>query len=351
MGFPGIPRLATARGGGDRAACPVQAVAAGGVAVPNPVRRPPRHPSVLHPPARRAKVRGIRPKRKAAPLSSPIRRLYALTLDIVNAMDERNLGVIAAGVAFYALLAVFPALAATIAIWGFFADPGVISTYLAVAAEFVPAEAVHLVEDQLAALMTTTASTLGWATLVSIAVALYSVRNGVDALVRGLNAAHARRQRGTAARFLVALLMAISLIGLVLAALATTLLAPFVLAFVPNGPLHDWLTGSMPWVVMFFAIFVTLGILYRYGPNHPVQRAPWITPGAFIAALLWAGASLAFSVYLANFGSYNRIYGSIGAVIALIMWFYISAYTILLGAVVNAELNRRREDDSRPAVT
>lgn len=266
--------------------------------------------------------------------------LLRLVTAVWNAMDERNLGLIAAGVAFYTMFAIFPGMAATIAIWGFFANPVVMMDYLDQIHGVIPDAAYGVIEKQLATLLATTTSTLGWTTALSLAVALYSVHNGVAALVTGLNAIHARRKRQGFTRIVGSMLLTVTLIGLILSALLVVVVTPILLNFLTLGPAEDFILRYLPWVVMFLVLMIVLGLFYRWGPNMEDERHSWLTPGAVLAALLWAGASMAFSAYLTNFGSYNRIYGSIGAVIALLMWLYISAYIVLFGAVLNAERDR-----------
>ncbi len=269
--------------------------------------------------------------------------LVSLARSVWHASDDRHLGLIAAGVAFYTMLAIFPGMAANIAIWGFFADPVVMRDYLAQIHDLIPDAAYGIIEAQLTALLAANSSTLGWTTVVSLAVALYSVHSGVSALVAGLNAIHASRSRSGIMRLVGSILLTLALIGLFLTALATVVILPLALNFLPLGPFTGYILTILPWAVMFVVVLVVLGLFYRWGPNMDA-RHPWITPGAVLAALLWAAASMAFSVYLANFGAYNRVYGSIGAVIALLMWLYISAYIVLLGAAINAERARMIRD-------
>lgn len=266
--------------------------------------------------------------------------LLRLATAVWNAMDERNLGLIAAGVAFYTMFAIFPGMAATIAIWGFFADPAVMIDYLDQIHGVIPDAAYGVIEAELKMLLATTTSTLGWTTALSLAVALYSVHNAVAALVTGLNAIHARRHRPGLLRIAGSILLTLALIALMLLALSVVVITPILLNFLTLGPAEGFILRYLPWVVMFLVLMIVLGLFYRWGPNMEDGRHSWLTPGAVLAALLWAAASMAFSAYLANFGSYSRIYGSIGAVIALLMWLYISAYIVLFGAVLNAERER-----------
>ncbi|MDJ0629806.1 MAG: YihY/virulence factor BrkB family protein [Rhodobacter sp.] len=253
-------------------------------------------------------------------------------------MGERDLDLIAAGVAFYAMLSVFPAVAAVIALWGFVADPAVIESQLDLLRPLIPAEVFAIIDGQTSALIGSNNSTLGLATLISTAVAIWTARAGVDALKRGLNAAYGTQPRSGISGFLVSLLLTFALVGIALVALASIVVAPLILAFFP-----DFLLGGNTMVVVRWAVTVAvvmggLGVIYRYGPNHRGPRPDWISPGAVIAILLWAAASTGLSTYLANFANYNEVYGSIGAVIALLLWLFLSALSVLLGAAVNSEL-------------
>ena len=252
-------------------------------------------------------------------------------------MSDRHLTLIAAGVAFYTMFAIFPGMAATIAIWGFFADPTVMRTYLDLIRELIPDAAYGILETQLDALLAARSPGLGWATGLSLAVALYSLNSGVAALIGGLNAIEGRRPRSGLRGMIVSATLTLVLIGMVLAGLATVVVVPLALGFLPLGPANALILQVLPWIVLFLIVLMALGLFYRWGPDRGADRHGWITPGAILAAALWAAASLGFSAYLANFGTYNRVYGSIGAVVALLMWFYIAAFIMLLGAALNAE--------------
>lgn len=257
-------------------------------------------------------------------------------------MDERNLALIAAGVAFYTMFAIFPGMAATIALWGYFSSPEVIPAYLSVVHDFIPDEAYALLESQLHAMVVADHSTIGWTTALSLLIAAYSVHNAVAAMIDGLNALHSRAHRPGLPRFLASIAITAALFALVFAALAAVVIVPTVLAYVPALHISGTALTLLPLGILVIVGLITLGLFYRYGPNHPDVRPPWITPGSLLASVLWAGVSLGFSFYLANFNSYNRIYGSIGAVVALLMWFYLLAYVVLLGGAVNLELERQK---------
>jgi len=263
--------------------------------------------------------------------------------DLLDLTGDRHIGLIAAGVAFFLMLALFPAAAAVVAVWGFFADPAIVSEHLSAAADFLPHEAYAIVENQIGALISANVSQFGWATAISIGAALWSTRTGVGALVQGVNATFGAENRTGIGHQVVALLLTLALIGMAIVAMAATIVLPLVLAFAPLGPLGETLVTLVRWSIAPVVTVFGIGLFYRYGPNQRGARRPrWFTPGLLVAVVLWLAGSEAFSVYLANFGNYNRIYGSIGALVALLMWFYLSAYAILLGAAVNAVIEDRR---------
>ena len=257
-------------------------------------------------------------------------------------VGDGHFGLIAAGVAFYAMFAVFPGLAAVVAIWSLVSDPQVISGYLGVAERFLPPDAASLIHDQVMELLNAPAATLGWTTFVSLALALYSARAGVSALVQGLDVVHRAKPRRWLRGWLVDFVLTAALIGALIVALATVVIVPILLNYVSLGTFEATLTRILPWSAMFLLVLTCLSILYRFGPNVPGGfKSGWITIGVVFAALAWAGVSIGFSAYLSNFNNYNRIYGSIGAVIILMMWLYLSVWAILVGGAINAELDAR----------
>jgi len=257
-------------------------------------------------------------------------------------MDERNLSLIAAGVAFYAMLALFPALAALIAIWGFFSDPLIIFEQLVLLERFVPTDAYALIEAQVVSLTKATDSTLGWASALSTIIALWTARSGVAALIRGLNTVHRAPTRAGLRSISTAIVLTMTLILIAIVAVGTIIIFPVALAFLPMAKASAQFLEVLRWVIVISVVLFGFGVLYRYGPNTGGERANWITPGAIAAVIIWGAVSAGFSYYLSNFGNYNEVYGSIGAVIALLMWFYISAWVVLLGGSLNAALKRRK---------
>jgi Predicted membrane protein len=272
-----------------------------------------------------------------------VRETAKFGLSLFGRLVESNITLVSAGVAFYAMLAIFPGISATIAIWSAFADPAVIHTYLKVASEFIPPEAYALINDQIQSWLIGPRPSIGLGVIISAAVTLFSARAGVAALVLSLNVIHGTKPRATIWSFIMGYLMTVSLVGVMLAALATVVIVPIVVNFLPFHEVTKILLSGLPWGAMILLMFTALGILYRYGPNTEGKRDPILTLGAVLAAAVWSLSSLGLTYYLANFGNYNRVYGSIGAVIALLVWLYLSAFSVLLGAALNAELSAFRK--------
>ncbi len=254
---------------------------------------------------------------------------------------EARLGLISAGVAFFGFLAIFPAAASVITLWGLASDPEVIRGQVALLKDFLPDDAFLVLDTQVQALITASGSSFGIATILSTLFALWSARAGVDALIQGLDAAYGTTQRGGVWHAVQAILLTGTLIGVALVSVFAAVVVPLLLAVLPLGPASSrWLEVTNE-VLGLSVMVVGVALAYRFGPNHLPPGRPRIVPGLILSTLLWAAASRGFMLYLANFGSYNQIYGSIGAVVALLMWFWLSSYAVLLGAALNAVMPRR----------
>jgi membrane protein len=256
-------------------------------------------------------------------------------------IKKGNLSLISAGVAFFTMLSVFPALAALVAILSLIADPVVVVAQLEQVQGLMPEEVYRILKARIVAMVSTSSNTLGWAGIVSISFALFSARAGVGALMQGLNTVYGQEDRGSLRHFLRAVLLTVSLVAVGIVALLALVVAPVVLAFVPLGVASAFLADALRWTIAVAVIFAGIGLLYRFGPNRTSKGVSWVTPGSIFAATSWALVSVVFSYYVANFGNYNEIYGSIGAVIAMLIWLWISSFLVLLGAALNAELEAR----------
>ncbi len=264
--------------------------------------------------------------------------LWAALRAVWDQIDEQNLSLISAGVAFFGMLALFPGLAAIIAIFGLVADPIVIQDQINLLRGIIPGDIFVLIEGQLKRIMSARGDTLGLATLVSILLALWSARAGVGALMRGLNTIYRAPNRSVLRHYFAAFNMTAALVMVALVAGAAVVVTPIVVSFLPlQIETVSWI-DTVRWTAAIFVITGGISIIYRYGPRkRDGKRAPWLTPGAVFAVVMWACVSMAFSEYLANFGRYNEVYGSIGAVVALLMWLYFSAFLVLIGGAINAQ--------------
>lgn len=253
---------------------------------------------------------------------------------------ETNLALISAGVGFFGMLSLFPAIAALIALLGLFSNPSVVIAQLEQMRGLLPDDVYQIFHEQIVTLVTTSSDTLGWAGAISLAAALWSARAGVAAMMMGLNAVYGEKNRAAASHYFRALLLTFALIAVGIVALVALVVAPVVLAFFPLGGVAGVIAEAVRWIIAVSVLLAGLSVLYRYGPNRDDTHRLSIRSGAIFAVLSWAALSVLFSYYVANFGNYNQVYGSIGAVIAMLLWLWLSSFLILLGAVVNAQVEK-----------
>jgi membrane protein len=242
---------------------------------------------------------------------------------------------------------VFPAITAFVSLFGLFADPAAVQAQFANLQGGIPAEAWTLINDQLSAVMAAGSRSLGISALVALAIALYSAGAGVRALMTALNIAYNEEEKRSFIRFyLTAFVFTLGIAALGLLSLGVIVAVPVILNLIRLGGVAGALVKLLPWLVLAMFIIVALGVLYRYGASRAEPKTRWVSWGAVLATVLWIGASLLFSVYVANFGSYNETYGALGAVVVLLMWFWISAFIVLIGAELNAEMEHQTERDT-----
>jgi membrane protein len=240
-------------------------------------------------------------------------------------------------------LSIFPGMTALISIYGLVADPAVIERQVAALSEVLPQAALKLLSDQLHGLIAAPPGKLGIGLIVSLALGLWSATSGTGTLMQALTVAYeGKNPRGVIAFYLraIALTIAIGIFGLV---------SLFLIAVVPAA--IDWLPVPTPWrtsvalirwPVLAGLVFVALAVVYRFAPARHTPRWHWLSPGTIAAALLWLIGSAGFSFYVARFGSYDKTYGALGAVVVLLMWLYVSAYIVLAGAELNSAVEKTR---------
>jgi membrane protein len=248
---------------------------------------------------------------------------------------------IAAGVTFYSLLAMFPAVGALVSLYGLFADTATINTHLAQLSMVLPSSAIDVVSEQVTRVAAQRTDTLGWTTIIGLMTALWSANAGVKALFDAFNVVYDQEeQRG----FLK--LNAVSL-GFTMGAILFAMLALSAVVVLPVVMKRIWLAQATAiairfgiWPLMLIVVLLALALMYRFGASHERPKWRWITRGSCFASIGFLSASLLFSWYAENFGDFNQTYGSLGAVIGLMMWIWISAIVVLIGAEINAEIGR-----------
>ncbi len=262
-------------------------------------------------------------------------------------VKKDRLSMVAAGVAFYAFLALFPAIAAIVSIYGMVANPADIQQAVQGMRGMLPTEVVDIVSRQMSSIASASGAALGLSAIISLLLAIWSTTKGTKALMEALNIAYEEEEsRGFLRLNAVALLLTVgAIVGLILAAVLVVAFPALVGALGLPDTIATVISWAR-WPVLALALMAGLALFYRYGPSRAAPRFRWVSWGAVAATVLWLIASGLFSFYVANFGSYNETYGSLAAIVILLMWFYISAFVILIGAEMNAEMEHQTERDT-----
>jgi membrane protein len=251
------------------------------------------------------------------------------------------------GVAFFALLAILPGIAATVSLYGLFADTSTIANHLTILSGILPGGALALIADQVTFLARQANETLGSAFAVGLLVALVSANSGVVALFDALNVVYDEKEKRSLVRlYATTFLFTLAGIAFLVMAISAVVVLPLVLKFVGSATASERVVGILRWPILLVTLVVSLGFIYRYGPSRRDARWRWVTWGSIVAAMLWIAASMLFSWYVAMFDSYNKLYGSIGAGVAFMMWLWISAVIVLLGGELNAEMEHQTARDT-----
>jgi membrane protein len=239
------------------------------------------------------------------------------------------------------------ALAAFVSLYGFVADPATVADHVSHLGGLLPSAGVEIIRQQLVSLASQDEQALGIGFLTGLAIALWSAHNGVMALFDAMNIAHEEdEKRGFVKLNLmsIAFTMGALLIGIGL--ILTVGAVPAMLAYLRLDAWAETLIAVGRWPVLLVAILTGISLIYRFGPSRRAPKRRWLSWGAAIATVVWVGASWAFSFYLQNFADYNATYGSLGAVIGLMMWTWISVIILIVGAEINAEMEHQTKCDS-----
>ena len=266
-------------------------------------------------------------------------RVYATT-------NDNRLLAVAAGVVFYSLLAIFPAVAAFVSLYGLVADASTIDAHLSLASGILPGGAVDLLHEQITKLAAKSDGKLSLGFIAGLAVAFWSANAGMKAIIDALNVVYDEKEKRSFVKLnLVSLLFTFLAILSLMIALAAIIVAPIVFSVVGVSSLPS-LVAVLRWPLLLVLATVALAAIYRYGPSRREARWRWLSVGSVAAALGWLISSALFSWYIGNFGAYNATYGSLGAAVGMMMWMWISAIVILLGAELNAEIEHQTARDS-----
>ena len=257
-------------------------------------------------------------------------------------MGEDSLSILAAGVAFQTFFSLFPTLTAVVSLYGLVADPGMVGRQISAVQGVLPPEAVKLVATWLQALVRGPTTRFGIGLIVSVVLAFWSMWSATGMLMTAVNICYGEKQRrGFMSSNLRALALGAGLAFFGVVALALVAVLPAALALLPVHDAWSDLLSLVRWPLLAGIISLALAIVYRYAPDREEPRWQWISWGSIAATALWILGSIAFTTYVSKVGSYDRTYGSLGGVIILLLWFYLTAYVILAGAELNAEIERQ----------
>ncbi|MCX9147996.1 YihY/virulence factor BrkB family protein [Erythrobacter sp. WG] len=284
----------------------------------------------------------------SSPWEMPIAAWKDVLVRTYREASADNVGHLAAGAAFYSFLALFPLLAAAVLTYGLVADPDLVLSHLTALTTMLPADVARIIGDQLLSVVETSGGTKGLGLLVALAVAIFGARNAAGAIITALNIAYEEEEkRGFLKTNLVALAITVcAVIALVIAAMAMAALG-YLDALMPTS--GAWaIAASKALSYALFAMAAAMGaaVLYRFGPSRERASWKWVTPGSLLFAVAWVILTLAFGFYIARFGNYGATYGSLSAVVVLLTWLYLSAYALLFGGELNAELEHQTARDT-----
>src|SRR5215212_1996199 len=281
------------------------------------------------------------------PEQIPARGWHDILWRVVWSISADRILSTSGGVAFFALVAVFPGIAAIVSLYGLFADASTIGNHLTLLSGILPGGVLALIADQITLIARQENETLGVAFAVGLLIALVSANSGVAALFDALNVVYDEKEKRSLVRFYATtFLFTLAGIVFVLLAISTVVILPLVLKFVGSATATERLVSILRWPILLVTLVVSLGFIYRYGPSRRDARWRWVTWGSIVAALLWIAASMLFSWYVATFDSYNKTYGSLGAGVGFMIWLWISAVIVLLGGELNAEMEHQTARDT-----
>ena len=295
---------------------------------------------------RRLQERG-RGREASAPWDIPRRGWKDILWRVYAKFNDNRLLAVAAGVVFFGILALFPALTALVSLYGYFADASNIDQQVSALSEVLPGGAVDILHEEIKRLAAVHNSGLSFGFAFGLLFALWSANSGMKAIIDALNVAYEEKEKRSFIRLnLISLVMTLVAMVSVMLMIGSVVAAPIILAHVGLGGISKGLISLLRWPILFVLVVTGLAALYRYGPSRREPRWQWLSVGGVAATILWLVSSALFSWYIANFGHYNVTYGSLGAAMGMMMWMWISAIAILLGAQLNAEIEHQTARNS-----
>ena len=281
------------------------------------------------------------------PTAIPARGWLQVTKRAWAEAKSDHVPLLAGGVAFFGFLALFPAIIAMVSVYGMVSSPKDVAKQVDSFAENMPSSARRLLVEQMSQVSSNTGKALGIGLLISLVAALWSASGGAMNLIKAVNVAYDEDEtRGFLKLRGTALTLTLGAIVFFLLALGLVAAVPVVLNSVGLGTVGTILAQVARWVLLVVLVTVGLALVYRVAPDRDAPQMRWVSVGAAVATVLWIIGSLAFSFYVSNFGSYNKTYGTIAAVAVLMLWLYLSAYIVLLGAEINAEAEHQTMRDT-----
>jgi membrane protein len=284
----------------------------------------------------------------ASPFTMPLAGWKQVLIRTWGEAGDDNVGIVAAGVAFYGFVALVPLLGAIVLSYGLVADPSTVVRNMRGLTAVMPGDAAKLVGEQLMNVVKTSGGKKGFGLLLALGLAVFGARSAAGAIVTALNIAYEEKEKRGFVRVNL-LALAITAAGVGVAVLAVVAIAALghLESLLPAAPGFVLVIGKLlSYAALALAGAAGAATLYRYGPSRSKPRWVWLTPGSVLAAILWVGLTLGFGVYVAHFGNYNATYGSLGAVIVLLTWLYLSSYILLFGAELNSELEHQTATDT-----
>jgi membrane protein len=270
-----------------------------------------------------------------------------ILLRVKEKVSKDNLSLVAAGVAFYLILALFPALVAVVSIYGLVTSPQQIQEQITRMSDALPQDAQSIIEEQLTDIATTAGSALGFGAIGGLLFTLWSASKGMQALMTSLNITYDEEETRGFLKFTgIAFLLTLVAIIFIILTLFLIAILPALLQTIGLGNIAKSLFSLARWPILALVFMVMLTGLYRYAPCRHQAKWEWISPGAGAATILWLIVSAGFAFYVDNYGTYNQTYGSLGAAVILLMWFWLTALIILLGAELNSEMEHQTKKDT-----